>query len=61
MPVLPLEPVPLELGNAKGAEEHAGILLAADRGGGARGAWGGVGPFYYVPPLDLCPPTSRGK
>ena len=25
----------------------------------ARGAWG-VGPFYYVPPLDLCP-TSRGK
>ena len=28
MPVLPLEPVPLELGNAK---EDAGILLAADR------------------------------
>ena len=53
MPVLPLEPVPLELGNAKGAEEHAGILLAADRGGGARGAWGGGCPFYYVPPLDL--------
>ena len=57
MPVLPLEPVPLELGNAK---EDAGILLAADRGGGARGAWGRAYPFYYVPPLDLCP-TSRGK
>ena len=35
------------------SQEDAGILLAADRGGGARGAWGGVGPFYYVPPLDL--------
>ena len=60
MPVLPLEAVPLELGNAP-KQEDAGILLAADRGGGARGAWaGGVDPFYYVPPLDLCP-TSRGK
>ena len=59
MPVLPLEPVPLELGNAP-KQEDAGILLAADRGGGARGAWGGGCPFYYVPPLDLCP-TSRGK
>ena len=52
MPVLPLEAVPLELGNAP-KQGDAGILLAADRGGGARGAWGGVGPFYYVPPLDL--------
>ena len=51
--MLPLEPVPLELGNAKAEEQHAGILLAADRGGGARGAWGGGCPFYYVPPLDL--------